>query len=76
MESVTLDKKDKATPEMRPLTSPTGSSGGELKYTLIVKDEKKKYPQVYTGSCCQGRIKAFTKNDKDDSGRRCACLIS
>ena len=53
MESITLDKKDKMTPEASP----------ELKYTLIVKGGNK-YPKVYSGCCCKHRIKKFVKTRK------------
>lgn len=43
-------------------TIPEEKSNNVVKYTIIVKDDKNKYSSVYTGSCCQSRLKQFTEN--------------
>jgi hypothetical protein len=43
-------------------TIPENETDKTVSYTIIVKDDDKKYSQVYAGSCCQSRIKEFTNN--------------
>ena len=71
MESISLDKKDKSTPELRSLPCPP-SPPSEIQYTLIITDKNCKYPQVYSGSCCSSRIKKFIKKDER---KNCNCNI-
>lgn len=41
-------------------TSFSGSSSDrEVSYQIIVKDDKKPFPQVYAGRCCKSSISSF-----------------
>ena len=87
MESITLktiketyeeEKTHEPTPELQPLKTPHVSSGN-IQYTIIVKEKDKKFSQVYTGSCCEGRLKKFmsdSKKKEEGDSRGCVCIIS
>jgi len=41
----------------------------KLKYTLIVKNDETKYPQVFNGNCTEKKVNEFLKESK------CNCVI-
>lgn len=52
----------------------------EVSYTVIVRDEEKKYPQVYSGRCCHTDMMEFVsctsrKEKKDQEIRGCGCIL-
>ena len=65
LETIKKQYDDDKTPEIPSMSL-------QLKYTLLVNNRNKKYPQVYTGFCCEKRIKDFVRHEDN---RCCRCII-
>lgn len=66
--SLGLEERCLQTPNEEEIVNCTDNK--KVNYTLIVKNKEKKYSNVYSGTCCQKRIKDFVQNKK---GKESCC---